>query len=201
MPLAPLALLFALDAITGPARATTPAQVGQPAPDFSLGDTDGSVVQLSALRGKVVVLEWFNPDCPFVKHAYDTGLIPSLASSWLGKGVVWLSINSGAPGKQGHGAPRNAQARADWHLSWPVLLDPSGVVGQAYGARTTPQLFIVDPAGTLVYAGGLDNAPLGQVDGGSRMDYISAALSEVTGGAPVTTATSKPYGCSVKYGG
>lgn len=194
---------------TAPAAAALPAaiepgaevQVGDTAPDFTLPDTSGALARLSDHKGRIVVLEWFNPDCPFVKYAYDEGLIPGLRSTWDGRDdVVWLAINSGAPGKQGHGAERNTQARAAWQIDGPVLLDESGAVGQRYGAKTTPHMYVIDAQGTLVYKGGLDNAPLGRVDGDSRVDYVSAALGELTSSQAVTAPTSKPYGCSVKYG-
>ena len=186
--------------LSPPAVASEPAvQVGQPAPPFSLPDTTGQVHALADLRGRTVVLEWFNPDCPFVKHAYDSGLLPGLVSTWTGQGVAWLRINSGAPGKQGAGADRSAQAMAAWSMAGPVLIDESGAVGQRYGARTTPQMFVVDPAGTLVYAGALDDAPLGRVDGDTRTDYVGAALSALAAGQAVGTPTTRPYGCSVKY--
>lgn len=199
-------------AATAPTAATTAAPtpaipagpvvaVGQPAPDFTLSDTGGATVKLSAHAGRTVVLEWFNPDCPFVEYAYGEGLLPELHQRWGGRDdVVWLTINSGAPGKQGHGVERNTRARTEWSMAVPVLLDETGAVGQRYGAKTTPHMYVIDPQGTLVYAGGLDNAPLGRVEGASRVDHVSAALEEVTAGKPVTTTSSKPYGCSVKYG-
>ncbi|MCK6507717.1 redoxin domain-containing protein [Myxococcota bacterium] len=193
----------AADAPAAPVEAGPVAQVGQPAPAFTLPDTAGTAHSLAAHAGKTVVLEWFNPDCPFVKHAYDTGLLPGLAATWTGQGVVWLRINSGAPGKQGHGAPRNQQAIDAWSLQGPVLLDETGAVGQRYGAKTTPHLYVIDPAGTLVYAGALDNAPLGKVDGAvdgtARIDYVHAALGALGAGKAIDPSLTRPYGCSVKY--
>ncbi|MCB9777169.1 MAG: redoxin domain-containing protein [Alphaproteobacteria bacterium] len=175
-----------------------PVQVGQPAPDFTLPTSAGGTDSLAAHAG-IVVLEWFNPDCPYVVHAYEQGVLPPLAAKWVGQGVTWLRINSGAPGKQGHGAERNAKAVADWGLHAPVLLDESGAVGQRYGARTTPHLFIVSD-GVVVFAGGLDNAPRGEVDGDVRKDYVDDALTAVKAGQPVPAPTPRQYGCSVKYG-
>ena len=176
------------------------ADVGAPAPDFTLSATDGTSFHLADLRGKVVVLEWFNPDCPFVVNAHGGGPLATLPASWTQKGVVWLAVNSSAPGKQGNGKERNEKARADWNLGYPVLLDESGTVGKAYGAKTTPHLFVVDPAGTLAYAGALDNAPLGKVDGGGAVvKYADGAVGAVVGGMPVPTPTTQSYGCSVKY--
>lgn len=139
------------------------AKLGEPAPAFELPDLDGNLVSLASFAGKTIVLEWFNPDCPFVKYAHGEGPLADLAAK-QGDDVVWIAINSGAPGKQGHGAARNREAKAEWKLDHAILLDESGVVGHQYGATTTPHMFVIDPAGTLVYAGGLDNAPLGRVD-------------------------------------
>jgi peroxiredoxin len=149
------------DAGTEPA-----AKVGEPAPAFSLPDLDGKQVSLADFAGKTVVLEWFNPDCPFVKYAHDgDGPLASLANEQTKAGVVWLAINSGASGKQGAGAERSKQAKAEWKLEHPILIDEDGKVGHLYGAQTTPHMFVIDAGGKLVYAGALDNAPLGRVEG------------------------------------
>lgn len=182
-----------------PAPASTVAEVGRPAPDFTLKDLDGKEIALSSFKGKTVVLEWFNPDCPFVRHAHGEGPLKDMAKRHAGKGVVWLAINSGAPGKQGHGVERNRQARKEWAIDHPILLDEDGRVGRAYGAKTTPHMFVIDPAGTLVYAGGLDNAPLGRPEGGEVVNYVEAALSDLAAGRPVAKERAAPYGCSVKY--
>jgi peroxiredoxin len=174
------------------------AAVGKTAPDFSLTDTEGKTVQLSSLRGKTVVLEWFNPGCPYVKYAHSKGPMPELTKTWTDKGVVWLAINSGAPGKQGHGLETNAEARKEWNMNYPVLLDESGTVGRMYGAKTTPHMYVIDAEGTLVYAGGLDNAPMGNASG-KAADYVADCLQELAAGSAITTTTAKPYGCSVKY--
>jgi peroxiredoxin len=142
------------------------AKVGEPAPAFTLPSVSGEQVSLADYAGKTVVLEWFNPDCPFVKYAHEAGgPLATLANEQTKSGIVWLAINSGAPGKQGAGAERNKQAQADWKLEHPVLIDEDGKVGHAYGAQTTPHMFVIDPAGKLIYAGALDNAPLGRVEG------------------------------------
>ncbi|NVB41301.1 redoxin domain-containing protein [Pseudenhygromyxa sp. WMMC2535] len=148
----------------GDANGEATAKVGEPAPAFTLPQVDGEEISLSDFAGKTVVLEWFNPDCPFVKYAHGEGPLKTMAAEQTKAGVVWLAINSGAPGKQGHGAERNREAAADWGLEHPILLDESGEVGKRYGAKTTPHMFVVDGEGKLVYAGGLDNAPLGQVE-------------------------------------
>jgi len=181
-----------------PANAQS-AEVGKLAPDFTLTDTDGKPVSLATFRGKTVVIEWFNPDCPFVKHAHGQGPLKSMAARHIKKGIVWLAVNSGAPGKQGHGVARNAQARKEFALDHPVLIDQDGKVGRAYGARTTPHLYVIDAKGTLVYAGAVDNAPLGEADG-KPVNYVEGALEALGAGKKVDPAQTKSYGCSVKYG-
>lgn len=186
---------------SGPAEAqVAPAAVGKPAPNFTLPDLDGRKVSLSDFAGKTVVLEWFNPGCPFVKYAHAEGPLKDMAGRWTDRGVVWLAINSNAPGKQGSGAALNREAAEGWRMRHPVLLDEDGKVGRAYGAKTTPHMYVVDPKGTLVYAGGLDNAPLGKVEGGGPpRSFVDAALAELAEGKVVQTGSSQPYGCSVKY--
>lgn len=142
------------------------AKIGEPAPVFTLPSVAGESISLADYAGKTVVLEWFNPDCPFVKYAHgEGGPLASLAKEQGKAGVVWLAINSGAPGKEGAGVERNKQAQVDWKLEHPILIDEDGKVGQAYGAKTTPHMFVIDPGGKLIYAGALDNAPLGRVEG------------------------------------
>ena len=175
------------------------ASIGQPAPDFTLTAADGSSVKLSDFKGKRVVLEWFNPECPFVKKAHGDGPLKDLAARTTATGVVWLAINSGAPGKQGHGAEVNKKAAGEWSLTHPILLDEGGHVGKAYGATNTPHLFIVDDKGVLVYRGGLDNAPMGEPDGGKRIAYLEDALAALAAGTPVPAADTRAWGCSVKY--
>jgi len=154
--------------------------------------------KLSDYAGKTVVLEWFNPDCPFVVYAHGKkGPLRAQPARVISDSTVWLAINSGAPGKQGHGLDRNARARTDYGMTYPVLLDEDGAVGRAYGARTTPQMFVIDPQGQLVYDGGLDDSPMGR---GPGTNYVDAALADLAAARPVATAGAKPYGCSVKYG-
>jgi peroxiredoxin len=142
------------------------AKIGEPAPTFTLPSVAGESISLADYAGKTVVLEWFNPDCPFVKYAHDGGgPLASLANEQTKSGIVWLAINSGASGKQGAGVERNKQAQVDWKLEHPILIDEDGKVGRSYGAQTTPHMFVIDPAGKLIYAGALDNAPLGRVEG------------------------------------
>jgi len=173
--------------------------VGQPAPDFTLTDTDGQTVKLAELRGKNVAIEWFNPDCPFIVAAHKGGPLEALPQEWVDRGGVWLSINSNAAGKQGHGQQRNATAKAEYSLPTAVLLDEDGAVGRLYDARTTPQMFLVDTAGTLVYAGGLDNAPRGRAPKSGLQPWFKEALAAVEAGKPPSPSQTKPYGCSVKY--
>lgn len=138
------------------------AQLGQPAPDFELQDLSGKNYKLSELRGKTVILEWYNPQCPFVEYAYKEGPLKDLAARSKDK-VVWLNINSGAPGKQGAGKELNQKLAQSLGVKNPVLLDEAGKVGRAYGAKTTPHMFIIDDKGVLVYRGALDNAPFGKI--------------------------------------
>ncbi len=175
------------------------AVVGQPAPDFTLPSVGGEPFTLSAQKGKTVVLEWFNPDCPFVKYAYEEGPIPKLAKHWTEQGVVWAAVNSGAPGKQGTGKERNAKAKADWSIPGPVLLDESGDVGRQFEAKTTPQIVVINPDGVLVYNGALDNAPRGDSRGAAFTNHTEAVLEQVTRDGTAPYGRQKPYGCSVKY--
>lgn len=178
------------------------AELGKPAPDFKLKDLDGKEVSLSQFKGKTVVLEWFNPECPFVKAAHGKGSLVDTAKKQQGKGVVWLSINSGAPGKQGHGVEKNKEGVKTFAMANPVLLDESGTVGKAYGATNTPHLFVIDAAGTLVYRGAIDNSPDGEGQSpkdGKLVNYVDAALEDLAAKRAVKTADTKAYGCGVKY--
>jgi peroxiredoxin len=178
------------------------AKLGAPAPDFELPDLEGKLVKLSSFRGKTVVLEWFNPGCPFVKASHTKGSLVDTAARHQKNGVVWLAINSGAKGKQGHGVDANRAGKEAFKLDHPILLDESGAVGHAYAAAHTPHLFVIDPKGVLVYRGAIDNSPDGEGDspsGGKLVNYVDAALAEVAAGKPVSTAETEAYGCSVKY--
>ena len=159
-----VAMLAACSAQSAASAEPQAAAIGKPAPDFTLQDTDGKQVKLSALRGKTVVLEWFNPDCPFVKHARGKGPLQGFPQRVASPSLVWLSINSGAANKQGAGLDRNRAAKQEYGMQNQVLLDEAGKVGRAYGAQKTPHLYVIDPKGILVYRGGLDNAPVGVVD-------------------------------------
>ncbi len=195
-----LTAFAALAVIAAPASAAP--LVGLPAPNFKLNDADGRVVQLSDFKGKTVVLEWNNPGCPFVKKHYGSGNMQKTQAAARAVGAVWLSINSGAPGEQGHMNGAEAKAFVASAKAQPTayLLDPKGVVGRGYDAKTTPHMYIVDAKGTLVYAGGIDDKPTpnpGDING--ARNHVLAALSEIQAGKAVSVASSRPYGCNVKY--
>ena len=177
--------------------------VGQPAPDFSLVDGNGTAHALSDYKGKIVVLEWNNPECPFVKKHYSSGNIPKQQADAIAQGVVWLTINSGAPGKQGHLDGAGAKAfDAQYHANpTAYLLDADGKVGHLYGAKTTPHIFIIDEKGVLRYNGGIDSiASVDKDDLAKATQYVPQVIGEIKNGKAVSVSTSEPYGCSVKYG-
>ncbi len=184
------------------ATAYAAPEVGKPAPDFSAVDSNGKTVSLSDYRGKIVVLEWTNDGCPYVKKHYSSGNMQSLQKDETAKGIVWLTVISSAPGAQGYvdGAAANELTKSRGAAPTAVLLDPDGKVGHLYDARTTPHMFIVNADGTLVYMGGIDDKATSNVaDIGSAKNYVRAALGEVLAGKPVEQAVTRPYGCSVKY--
>jgi len=181
------------------ARAAT---VGQAAPTFNGKDSQGKTVSLSEYRGKYVVLEWTNRDCPFTKKQYDSGNMQALQKEWTGKGVVWLTVLSSAKNEDGYldAAGENAQIERVHADPTAAILDSSGEIGKLYGAKTTPHMFIIDPNGKLIYAGAIDDkatTDVGDVKGAKN--YVSAALTEAMAGQPVQVASTRPYGCSVKY--
>lgn len=183
-----------------PALAAPP--IGSQAPDFRLPDANGTPVTLGQFKGKVVVLEWNNPGCPFVRKHYESGNMQRTQAAARKDGVVWLSINSGAPGKQGHMSGAEAKAFVAAQKAQPTayLLDPQGTVGRRYGAVTTPHMYVIDKAGKLVYAGGIDDKPTAdKSDIAGARNHVLAALGEMKAGKAVSVATSRPYGCSVKY--
>ena len=178
------------------------ADVGAAAPDFSLPDSNGASRSLSDFEGRYVVLEWTNDGCPFVRKHYGSGNMQSLQKEYTAKDVAWLSIISSAPGEQGHvsGAEANALTAERDAAPTAVLLDPSGDVGREYGAKTTPHMYIIDPKGTLIYAGGIDSIPSANPqDIEKATPYVKLALDEAMAGKPVSQAQTRPYGCSVKY--
>jgi peroxiredoxin len=181
--------------------ANATAELGKAAPDFTLSDLDGKAVSLHDFTGKTVVLEWFNPECPFVKRNHTQGPLKTMAKEEMSKGIVWLAINSGAPGKQGAGVDKSRDGRQRYGIENPILVDESGAVGHAYGAKSTPGMYVIDAKGVLVYRGAIDNAQDGDPpNGGPFVNYVSAALADVAAGRAVATPETKSYGCSVKYG-
>jgi len=175
---------------------------GQPAPDFTLTDTSGKAVKLSDFKGKYVVLEWVNPDCPYVRRHYNTANMPNLQKEFGAKNVTWLAINST---REGHSEFKSPQQMDAWMKKTggapaATLLDRDSKVGRMYGAVTTPHMYIIDPKGTLVYVGAIDDkrTSWGEVDK-SVKNYVRAAMGEVMAGKPVSTASTTPYGCTVKY--
>jgi hypothetical protein len=196
----------AVTGLTGLAVGTSPAWaatvVGQRAPDFTLADANGRSVSLSDFRGRTVVLEWNNPECPFVRKHYGSGNMQRTQAAAARDGVVWLTINSGAPGNQGHMNAAEARTFLSSSGARPTayLLDPGGNVGRAYAARTTPHMYVINGAGALVYAGGIDDRPTANpADIEGARNHVLAALSEIRAGRAVSVATSRPYGCNVKY--
>lgn len=179
------------------------AAVGEPAPDFTLTDIDGGTHTLSALKGKTVVLEWVNPECPFVKKHYEkSGNIPALQKTAKTDGVVWLSINSAASGKQGDYDAVQVSVWRDKTGAAPTayLRDTTGKVGKLYGAKTTPHIFVITPGGELAYAGAIDSiSSTDVIDIAKAENYVTAALAAVRNKVPVAKSTSQPYGCAVKY--
>jgi len=177
-------------------------EVGKPAPAFTLKDCTGKDVSLSDFKGKVVVLEWVNHGCPFVKKHYGAGNMQALQKDAVAKGAVWLSVCSSAPGKQGHMAPNEANKKCGevGSAATAYLIDETGETGKAYNAKTTPEMFVINPEGILVYMGAIDSDPSpdpAAIKGAKN--YVAAALDETLAGKPVSNPSTKPYGCSVKY--
>ena len=194
-------LAITLAALAPLAVHATPS-VGQAAPDFTLKDAAGKTVKLSDFKGKHVVLEWTNPGCPYVRKHYNSGNMPATQQDAVGKGVVWLSINSTEKDSSDYMEPSALVAWKKERKAAPtaVLMDEEGTVGRAYGARTTPHMYIVDPQGRLVYAGGIDSIPSSSTaDIAKATNYVKQALSESLAGKPISAATTRPYGCSIKY--
>lgn len=192
---------FACFASTALFAADSPA-VGSSAPNFSAPDAKGKPHSVSEFKGKYVVLEWFNPDCPFVKKHYGSGNMQKLQEEFTGKGVVWLSIDSSAQGKEGNLTPAEAEKKMAELKMHPtaLLLDPDGKAGQAYGAKNTPHMFIINPEGKVIYEGAIDSkASTNPADIANSTNYVKVALDESLAGKTVSTPSTKPYGCSVKY--
>ena len=177
-------------------------QIGQPAPDFTAVDSKGNPVHLQEYRGKTVVLEWTNADCPFTRKHYTSGNMQSVQGLAQMNGVVWLTVISSAPGKQGYvnGPAADALTHSRKAVPAAVLLDPSGAVGHLYAAKTTPHMFVIDKNGTLQYMGGMDSlATTDEADIARAEPYLKDAMLAVVQGKPVAHPVSKPYGCSIKY--
>jgi len=195
-------LLAATALVFAAGTALAAATVGQPAPAFTATDTQGKPVSLADFKGRHVVLEWVNPGCPFVQKHYGAANMQATQKDATAKGVVWLAVNSTALDAGDFKAPA---AMAQWMqhhkaAATATLMDSDGKVGKAYGARTTPHLYVIDPAGTLVYAGGIDDKPSSNPrDIPGATNHVKVALAEALAGKPVSTATTRPYGCSIKY--
>lgn len=194
-------LLFGLSLLAGAAIAA-PASVGQPAPTFSVSDAAGKVVSLADFKGKTVVLEWVNPECPYVRKHYGSANMQATQKRATATGVVWLSVNSTHPS---HGDYKQPGEMTRWNQQQgaspsATLMDSDGRVGRAYGARTTPHIYVVDAKGTLVYAGGIDDKPSANpADVKTAKNFVNAALADMQAGRPIAQAVTRAYGCSVKY--
>ena len=188
--------------LVSPAPAWAVPKVGVAAPAFSATATSGQAVSLADQRGKIVVLEWTNHDCPYVRKHYETSNMQALQKEATSQGVVWLTIISSAPGTQGHVNPRQADELTATRKANPtaVLLDPTGAVGKMYGATNTPHMYVIDKAGTLMYAGAIDDRPTTRrADVQGAQNYVREALQAVTAGQAVKTPVTRAYGCTVKY--
>ena len=196
-------LLTAVTTLAGGALyAADVPPVGSAAPDFSLKDTKGETHSLNQYKGKYVVLEWFNPECPFVKKHYGSDNMQKLQKEFTDKGVVWLTVDSSAEGKEGYvSADQANKIMTQWKTHQTALLiDPDGVAGKAYGSKNTPNMVIINPDGKIVYEGAIDSkASPNPADIPSSTNYVKSALEESLAGKPVSNAQTKPYGCSVKY--
>src|SRR5213595_1884521 len=197
-----LTLTIVASLVTTALYAFDPPPVGTAAPDFSLTDAKGETYSPSQYKGKYVVLEWFNPECPFVKKHYGSGNMQKLQEAYTGKGVVWLTIDSNAPGSEGNLSADQAQkVMKDLNTKQTaLLLDPEGKAGRTYNARNTPHMFVINPEGKIIYEGAIDSkASPNPADIPSSTNYVKVALDESMSGKPVSNANTRPYGCSVKY--
>ncbi|HLI29971.1 MAG TPA: thioredoxin family protein [Terriglobia bacterium] len=177
-------------------------RIGEPAPDFTGADTHGVTHNLSEYRGKYVVLEWTNHECPYTRKHYESGNMQKLQREWTARGVIWLTVISSAPGEQGYmtASQENAYLARVHAAPTAVLLDPSGKLGHLYGAKTTPHMFVINPQGVLIYDGAIDNKPTTDpADVPGARNYVSLALQEAMAGQKVAIPATRPYGCSVKY--
>jgi len=194
-----MALAFCLALALTQAQA---ARVGKHAPDFTATDSNGQIHKLSDYAGKYVVLEWTNRGCPYTQKHYSSGNMQNLQHEWTAKGVVWLTVASSAPGEQGYvtAADENAYLKQANAAPTAALLDPNGTLGHLYNAKTTPDMYVINPQGVLIYQGAIDDRPsTDPSDIRGAKNYVSMALSEAMAGKPVSVAAAQPYGCSVKY--
>lgn len=194
-----LALIAAAPVTADPG---TQARIGAPAPNFTLTDSNGKAISLADFKGKTVVLEWTNHECPYVRKHYGGNNMQALQKKWTGQGIVWLTLISSQPGAQGfvHGLEANKLTEERGAAPTAVLLDPRGGVGRSYGAQVTPHMYVVTGDGTLVYMGGIDDKPTTRLeDLKTAKNFVDAALSEVAEGKVVSIKTSRAYGCTIKY--
>ena len=197
-----LVTLAAVAALCLAANTHAAPAVGQQAPDFTLTDTSGKAVHLSDFKGKLVVLEWFNPGCPYVRKHYNSANMQGTQKETGAKGVVWLAINSTENTSYDYLAPAQLASWVTQQKAAPTqtLMDEEGTVGKAYGARTTPHMYIVNPQGTLIYAGGIDSIASSRPDDiKTAVNYVKQGVREALAGQPLSNATTRPYGCSIKY--
>jgi peroxiredoxin len=196
------AIALGVSAEPGSANPAAQARVGAPAPDFKLTDSNGKAVSLADFKGKTVVLEWTNHECPYVRKHYGGNNMQALQKKWTAQGVTWLTLISSEPGSQGYVQGLEANKLTDDRGAAPtaVLLDPKGDAGRAYGASVTPHMYVITGAGTLVYMGGIDDKPTSRLeDLKTAKNFVDAALTEVAEGKPVSVTTARPYGCTIKY--
>jgi peroxiredoxin len=187
---------------TGATAAGAAPHIGQPAPDFTATDSRGNPVRLSQYRGKIVVLEWTNADCPYTRKHYTSGNMQGVQALAQKNGVVWLTVISSAPGKQGYvnGPAADALTQSRAAVPSAVLLDPSGTIGRMYDAKTTPHMFVIDKNGALQYMGGIDSIATTDISDIAHAEpYLKEAMLAVAQGSPVAHPVTKPYGCSIKY--
>jgi peroxiredoxin len=194
--------LTLLGLLTVPLPALAAATPGQPAPDFNVTDIAGKPVKLSELKGKYVVLEWTNDGCPYVRKHYDSGNMQGLQKKHTADGVQWIVVNSSSPGKQGHMTAEQeaSQIKKEGWNATHVVLDPEGKLGKAFGAKVTPHMFVIDKEGKVAYEGAIDSKNTSEkADIAGAENYIDSAFKDLKAGKPVTTASTRPYGCNVKY--
>jgi hypothetical protein len=196
-----LGTAFAVASLT-PLGAVAQAVIGQPAPAFSAVDANGKTVSLADFKGKHVVLEWVNPGCPYVQKHYNSGNMPATQKAAIDKGVTWLAVSSTAKDAGDYRAPKDLVGWIQGKGGAPsaTLMDDSGKIGRAYGARTTPHMYLIDPQGKLLYAGAIDSKPTSNpADIATATNYVNQAVGEVLAGKPVSQPTTRAYGCSIKY--